>query len=202
MEESNFISNAWKTCLEILSDRGYTPDEAYYKLSDKDLDFLAQKNTLDIVAKNDETKKYACIKFILTEKVKSAYVKELVAEIKDKIPNDHTYEIIFVLKNKVNSTLKKLEKSKDLGDIQIRACKELQFNITKHTLVPQHIKLLDEEVKALMERYSIHSKTQLPLILKDDPIVRYYNFKSGDVLKIPTSTGSLNTTYVNYRCVR
>tara|TARA_B100000963_G_scaffold156379_1_gene136095 strand:+ start:1735 stop:2343 length:609 start_codon:yes stop_codon:yes gene_type:complete len=202
MEESNFITNAWKTCLEILTDRGYTPDETYFKLNAKELDFLAQKNSLDIVAKDELRKKFICVKFILTEKVKSAYVKELVNEIKDKIPIDHTYEMIFVLKNKPNSTLKKLEKDRDLGDIQIRSCKELQFNITKHVLVPQHIKLTDDEVKAIMNRYSIHSKTQLPLILREDPIVRYYNFKSGDVLKIPTSNGSLNSSYVNYRCVR
>ena len=202
MEESGFIANAWKTCLEILCDRGYVPDEAYSKLNSQELEYLAQKNNLDIVAKDELRKKFICVKFILTEKVKSAYVKELVGEIKDKIPNDHTYEMIFVLKNKPNSTLKKLEKDRDLGDIQIRSCKELQFNITKHVLVPPHIKLVDSEVKALMNTYSIHSKTQLPLILRDDPIVRYYNFKSGDVLKIPTSTGSLNSSYINYRCVR
>ena len=202
MEESTFITNAWTTCLEILRDRGYNPDETYSKLNSKELEYLAQKNSLDIVAKDESRKKFICVKFILTEKVKSAYVKELVNEIKDKIPLEHTYEMIFVLKNKPNSTLKKLEKNRDLGDIQIRSCKELQFNITKHVLVPQHIKLSDDEVKAIMTRYSIHSKTQLPLILREDPIVRYYNFKSGDVLKIPTSNGSLNSAYVNYRCVR
>ena len=110
--------------------------------------------------------------------------------------------MIFVLKNKPNSTLKKLEKDRDLGDLQVRHLKELQINITKHSLVPDHIKLDDEEIKELMEKHSIHSKAQLPLILKDDPIARYYNYKPGDVIKIPTALGSLNSNYINYRYVR
>lgn len=200
--DTSALSRAWTTCLEIVQDRGYVPDPAYLKLNPVELEYLSNVNKLDIVSQNSELKKIICIKFILTEKVKSAYVKELVAEIKKNIPDDHNHEMIFVLKNKPNSTLKKLEKDRDLGDLQVRHLKELQINITKHSLVPEHIKLDEEEIKELMEKHSIHSKAQLPLILKDDPIARYYNYKPGDVIKIPTALGSLNSNYINYRYVR
>jgi len=200
--DTSALSRAWNTCIELVRDRGYEPDPSYLKLNPTELEYLSNLNKLDIVSHNADKKKIICIKFIMTPKVKSAYVKELVSEIKKNIPEDHTYEMIFVLKNKPNSTLRKLEKDRDLGDLQVRDIKELLINITKHSLVPEHIKLNEEEIKELMDKYSIHSKTQLPLILKDDPIARYYNYKSGDVIKIPTSLGSLNSNYVNYRYVR
>ena len=143
-----------------------------------------------------------CIKFITTEKVKSAYIKELAKEIKNNIPDYYTLEMIFVLKNKPNSSVKKLQKDPSLGDIQVRTCKELQINITKHKWVPQHIKLEQEEINLLMEQYSLKSKNQLPILLQSDAIARYFNYKPGDVIKIPTSNGSLNTRYINYRCVK
>jgi DNA-directed RNA polymerase subunit H (RpoH/RPB5) len=196
------IAKAWNTCLELITDRGYMPDPAYSKLSNAELEYLLNNNKLDIVSQNNDTKKIICIKFITTEKVKSAYVKELISEIKKNIPSDYYCEIIFVLKNKPNSTIKKLEKDRELGDLQVRHIKEMLFNITKHSLVPPHIKLSDNEIKLVMEKYSIHSKTQFPLILKDDPISRYYNFKSGDIIMVPSSLGSHNSNYINYRCVR
>ena len=80
--------------------------------------------------------------------------------------------------------------------------KQLMYNPTKHKLVPKHTKISQQELSKIMDFYSIASKNQLPIILKDDPIVRYYNFKTGDVLKINASLGSLNTNYHSYRCVR
>ena len=52
-------------------------------------------------------------------------------------------------------------------------CKQLQFNITKHMLVPNHIKLDEDEENFIIQKYNLKSKFQLPLILKNDPISRY-----------------------------
>ena len=105
---------------------------------------------------------------------------------------------------KPNSTIKKLEfeKSESIDSIQITFYKNLLFNPTKHILVPRHIKLEDNEVSKIIDRYKLSSKIQIPIILKDDPIVRYYNFKSGDVLKIEKRVGVTNFNYNNYRYVR
>lgn len=55
--------------------------------------------------------------------------------------------------------------------------------ITKHILVPEHIKLSDEEIKKVLEQYNI-SKKQLPKILKNDAAIKHLNPKVGDVIKI------------------
>lgn len=57
---------------------------------------------------------------------------------------------------------------------------ELQFNITKHRLVPQHIKLEEKEAKKFKQIYGLKYQT----ILLSDPISRFYNYKRGDVIKI------------------
>ena len=58
---------------------------------------------------------------------------------------------------------------------------ELQINITKHKLVPKHIKL---EGKELLENKKLYTNTQLPKLLKTDPISRFYNYQKGDRIKI------------------
>lgn len=57
------------------------------------------------------------------------------------------------------------------------------FDISKHTLVPDHSKLTEAEKKKLFEHYNI-SLTELPKIAKDDPAIEHLNVKEGDVIKI------------------
>ena len=106
------------------------------------------------------------------------------------------------MKNKPTSIIKKLEKDKEYANLQIMYTKQFMFNPTKHSLVPKHTKLPEDEINDIVKYYALSSKNQLPIILKDDAIVRYYNFKPGDVIKIESTVGTMNTNYLYYRCVR
>ena len=200
MEDYKYLRNAWETCLEMITDRSYTYDEVYNKLDEEEFRYLIRKNQLNIIANNNDKTIY--IKFLLSLKVKSATIKELIQHITSKTTNSKDLEMIFVLKSKPNTSLKKLEKLNKVGDLQIMWIKHLQFNLTKHMFVPKHIKLNDDEKKIIIDKYRLYSKQQLPLILKEDPVVRYYNFKKGDILKIEGSIASLNPNYINYRVVK
>ena len=65
-----------------------------------------------------------------------------------------------------------------------------EFKISEHFLVPEHVKLNDEEKSKLLARYNITTK-QLPMINIKDPAIKDLNSKTGDVIKIirwsPTS---------------
>lgn len=58
---------------------------------------------------------------------------------------------------------------------------ELIFNPTKHYLVSPHIKVLSDEVKEIKTKVKL---SDLPKILKTDPIVKFCGFEKGDVIKI------------------
>ena len=81
-------------------------------------------------------------------------------------------------------------------------CKKLQFNPIKHELVPIHKKITENEISELISKYNLKNKFQLPIILKEDVIARYYNYQTGDVIKITNTISSLNKDYIFYRCVK
>ena len=53
----------------------------------------------------------------------------------------------------------------------------------KHFLVPEHVKLTDEQKEEVLKKYNV-SAGQLPRILIDDPAIVELNLKSGDVIII------------------
>jgi len=60
---------------------------------------------------------------------------------------------------------------------------EKVIDVRKHVLVPEHIKMTEEEVDLLLEKYNI-SKKQLPKIVRSDPALMGLDANVGDVIKI------------------
>jgi len=58
-----------------------------------------------------------------------------------------------------------------------------KLDISKHMLVPKHVKLSEKDKKELLEKYDITLR-ELPKILKKDPAIKDLNLKNGDVVKI------------------
>ncbi|MFH1331733.1 MAG: DNA-directed RNA polymerase subunit H [archaeon] len=58
-----------------------------------------------------------------------------------------------------------------------------KIDVTKHSFVPKHTKMTEEEVQEVLTQYNISLK-QLPSIRKSDPAIRELNAKLGDVIKI------------------
>lgn len=69
---------------------------------------------------------------------------------------------------------------------------DLQFNLTKHELVPLHRKLDKEEAKEFIEKYG----SSIPKLLRTDPVSRYYNFVIGDIVEVKRKNG-----FISYRKV-
>lgn len=64
--------------------------------------------------------------------------------------------------------------------IELFSLDELQFNITTHALVPPHTKV---------KKNSKVSCAHYPIIRTTDPIVRFYGFEVGDVIRIARPEG-------------
>lgn len=67
------------------------------------------------------------------------------------------------------------------------------FDITKHVLVPEHIRLNEEEKKKLLTQYNISVK-QLPQIKLSDPAIKHLTPKIGDVIKIKRPSATVGET--------
>jgi DNA-directed RNA polymerase subunit H (RpoH/RPB5) len=60
---------------------------------------------------------------------------------------------------------------------------EFEFDIRTHKLVPEHIKLTEEEKQELLKSLNI-TIDKLPMITKNDPAIRHLEPKVGDIIKI------------------
>jgi len=107
--------------------------------------------------------------------------------------------VILVVKDKVNnSEQKKIAELK--VDYQVFDLRDLQFNISRHLLVPKHELVTDDvEITKVLDAYQV-KKNQLPLILKTDPMAKYLNAKAGNLVKV-TRISPTSGEYIVYRCV-
>ena len=78
---------------------------------------------------------------------------------------------------------------------------ELFENITKHKLVPPHYKLDDFEVLELLKLKKTE-KHKLPRYDPEDPIVKYYHWPIGSVIKIIRKFGNHQDPQIYWRHVR
>ena len=77
----------------------------------------------------------------------------------------------------------------------------LMNNITKHSLVPSHEYVPDDEAKVIISSY-LSKKNQLPILLSTDPVAVFCGFLPGDVVKIKRkSFGGFYASHTLYRRV-
>ena len=69
------------------------------------------------------------------------------------------------------------------GRVSFFLFRELVYNVSRHSLVPAHRKLTEAEAAMVFAHYSV-TPTQLPLLLMQDPVCRYYDFAPGSIIAI------------------
>ena len=110
-------------------------------------------------------------------KININYIKDITHMMTEQ-QIDH---VIIVYNGNITINNHNLKEIKSIYNIEFFNEKLFMINITKHKLVPKHEKLSKTDVnyKAIVKE-----RTHLPYILEQDPICKYYNFKSSDILKI------------------
>ena len=98
--------------------------------------------------------------------------------------NDYKKFILIIDGTVTPSAKKELTTTiKELYDAEYFYTNELKINTTKHIYVPRHI-LLSEEEKEFVRKSYRTDLINFPQILESDPVAKYFNFKSGDLIKI------------------
>lgn len=183
----DYIVNSFGIILEMLADRG------------EDLGDITKEHINDVL-KVDNIKQ---VIEIIINKIKIIYftpMKFKWTEVKKNFEDEEKYSnYILVVQENITQNNMKAINALNLP-IEIHLLNRLQFNITKHHLVPKHELIRDKRViDDVIEKYKLKNKYQLPIILKTDPIAKYYGMKNGDLVKITRSSETAGE-YIMYRC--
>ena len=197
----NVYFKSHKTLIEMLIDRKVISDDEN-SLNIDYTQFSSKFNNNELsffLHDEDENKEDIYIYYSTSIKnfgkndLKNAHKTALTKLSKDK------YKIFIIVYDKITSSISK-ELQITYKNVELLTTKFLSFNITKHTLVPKHDKLSDEDVIKLLNYYNI-TKVQMPKINITDPVIRYYNMKIGDVCKI-TRFNNTSGESIYYRVVK
>ncbi|RYY87747.1 hypothetical protein EON63_03580 [archaeon] len=201
--EASKMFRVRKTCLKMLSKRGYVVDENALQMStDQFRDKFGEtpsRDSLTILAeKSDDPTDQIFVFFPEDEKVGVNPIKIYCQRMKTA----NVYRAIIVVKINLTPFARTAVKEMSLRGYRVEYFRdaELLVDITEHKLVPEHIVLTDQQKLELLERYRL-KVSQLPRIQIADPIARYMGLRQGQVVKIvrPSETAG---RYVTYRiCV-
>lgn len=174
------MDTAVQTCKVMLENRGYKEVQ----------NLLFEK--VEEVEENEKSKISKIIVFLLEEKLSIEHIKNYTNILIKSLLN----HCIIIYNEDITPVAKQIIETITEFKFEIFTISELQYNIVEHRLVPIHIKLDIDEAKNIKRKFG----SKLPVILKSDPISKYYNFSRGDIIKIIRKRN--NEEYVTYRIVR
>ena len=141
-----------------------------------------------IVGMTDNLVKYMVF-FISGQKLNIVNIKDCAKILTD---NNIGYSIL-VYGDSITSSARKVLNTLPNITFELFSLDNLQYNITNHRYVRPHIKLTKSE----QEEFTQKMGTDIPLLLKTDPICRFYNFEKGDIIKIIRKDN-----FISYRIVK
>jgi DNA-directed RNA polymerase I, II, and III subunit RPABC1 len=210
------IYRSRKVILDMVERRGYdTGDYQHFTIEDINTMMnlwtstkTAQKYTvtpLDMVCKHKEEEKYLHVRYFFNAKLKVNTVENILnTMIEEEQFNTEEDEVLCIVDEKISNEamfdnqLDGLFKKMDNKYYtQIFEISKLIINIMEHEFVPEHTIISKEEKQKLLERFDIATFTQLPIILKSDPVAKFIGMRRGDVCKIirPSETSGRYEMY-------
>jgi DNA-directed RNA polymerase I, II, and III subunit RPABC1 len=91
-------------------------------------------------------------------------------------PSRPSESVLTVLRNHIQNRENPL--------VQIFEMRHLQFDISKHRLVPKHRIITDQERDDMMKEFNITSPTSLPKIDSQDPMAKWIGARPGNVIEV------------------
>ena len=182
--------------IEMLEDRHFIVPKEFKNINDETLKHLYYIDKFDIFCKHETNESKIYVKFCNYSRIKPTIIKEYLETIFSNSLDKLKDTLILILAEEPTNTIQKILNKYNCETFSID---KIQINITKHVLVPIHQLATDEEVNELKRKYNLKSELQLPLISKNDSVIRYYNFPTNKVCKIirPSKT-SIKQVYYRY----
>lgn len=173
MSIKNQMEQAYKICIEMLTQRKY--------------DIIEQsEGFLKAIKPDGET---ICVFITDISKFNNVRAQEYIGIMND-MEIEHS---IIVYKNNVTSAVKNIKQNFQGMKIELFSQEELQYNITTHKYQPKFEILSAKDADQFRRTYD----TKFPVMLKTDPISRFYGYQKGDIVKVTRKNG-----YIMYRLVQ
>lgn len=195
MNYKDEVNRSMQTLHEMLRDRHIeNVDEVFERLSINEVIGILHSRQIFNIDIGTQIR----IIFDVSSKVKIPELRKFV----EAEPECNLY--IFVTREKLGAT-----ESKKIAEIRINDKKiehqlfdlrELQFNISKHSLVPKHELITDDAaIESIVTDHMLKSRHQMPIILKTDPMAKYLYAKPGNLVRI-TRYSPTSGEHIVYRC--
>jgi DNA-directed RNA polymerase I, II, and III subunit RPABC1 len=162
------MEKAYQTCLEMFEQRGYN---------------IIEKDEEQILALKKNGKQ-VCAFMANTPKFNVERIQEYISIMKQM---DVWHAIIIYKDNATPVAKKVIEESNQILIELFDEC-EMQYNITKHYLVPKHELAFEKGTKSAKE-FKAKYGDKFPFLLKNDPVSRFYGFNTGDIIKVTRKSG-------------
>ena len=167
------MEKAYEICQEMFIQRNY-------EIVDSDEDRI-------LAIKEDGNQICA---FFTVHKFNIDRLQEYIKMLKDM----DCWHCVIVFKENATPVAKKIVLDSKEMIIELFEQDEMQYNLTKHELVPKHEKIkIDDSNRAQFGKFIVD---KLPIISKNDAVSRFYGFKKDDIIKITRKNG-----YIFYRRV-
>merc|ERR1712224_46547 len=184
-----------QVCIKLLENRQYVVAFGEYEISYDDFweffDTRMKKEELTILAfKKYDPKTQIFVFFLDKDPEIDRISRTTISTYYDRMKKEGVSRSILITSQKLSTQAAKsleliTEGTEGAISIEVFHESELQVNITEHILVPKHQVLTCDERYQLLERYKLQvTTTQLPRILRSDPVAKYLGFESGDIVKI------------------
>lgn len=169
------LDKAKEIACELLADRGYDMSKV---VIDEDM-----------IMVEDETKGSILVVFINENKLSVNTLKDVIAMCEEL----QMKQVILVYREVITPSAKKTLESIHTINVEQFGLAELMYNPTKHELSSKHELAEPEEADAVRTKYG----PQLPLLLRTDKMVRWYNYRPGSIIRVTRPGG-----HVVYRLVK
>ena len=190
MSHSGFvikIVKARNTILEILNQLDYNVDN-YNGFSSGEINTMIKENQLDMLISHKNNNKKIYIKFHLGKSLRPNNIFNFVEDlynIDENLTKNDDLLIIAIDKanNSIETTINQLWIDEKIY-VRVLGIDHLQFNILKHSLVPNHKILSDQEKKDVFKKYNIQNEKQIPDISRFSPVSLVIGLRPGELCEI------------------
>lgn len=184
------VARSFRTVVEMFADRGLAHTQLAALAADDVLALAAGRLTFHI----DDPATGHRLVYELSPKFKLSNIRKLLDPAPEGV---HTF-VVVVRDMPTAAALKSMDELD--ATIEFFDVRELQYNVSRHSLVPKHEPVRDEEaIQALVRAYALKTRFQFPIILASDPMARYLALRHGQLVRVTRPSPSAGT-YQLYRC--